>query len=222
MTVERHVHDDIVTDLFLKEQKGIDFTSLEFTDYVQMGRELMNKVECYQARIAFYALKICTIRHGGRSDKFYTLKDYARALNMNSKTLQGWTLAYRNVVAKIDIPLEKIDAKTWKAVNRTNDNMSWANRRDNIENGTPRRAQKYKHQMDNEKVKKAFKEELENVDEPSFVSELRSWMHSCRAMKNNLLKRDLSLAHEGDLLELQRMLIDSSNTISNYLKGKKK
>lgn len=219
--LERCVHDEIVTALALDQGKNIKLDTLEFKDYVSMGRDLLNKVECYQARIAFYALQVCTIRHGGISNGHYTLKDYAKALNMNAKTLQGWTLAYRNVVEKLGIPLESIDKKVWKAVNRTNDNINWANRSDNRDNGTVKK-QKYKTQIPDEKVKAFFQKEYESVDEPSFVSELRGWMHSCRQMKNNLSKRDLSLAHEGDLIELSRMLSDSNVIINKFLMAKKK
>lgn len=219
---ERCVHDEIVTDLALKDHKNIELAELNFSQYVSMGRELLNKVECYQARIAFYALKVCTIRHGGKSDNYYTLKDYARSLNISPKTLQGWTLAYRNVVAKLGIPLSDIDKKVWKAVNRTNDNITWANRRDNKEKGTNRKAQKYKADIPAEKVKKAFQVEYEAVDEPSFVSEVRGWLHNTRAMKNNLAKRDLNLAHEGDLIELSRMLSDANVILNKFLLTKKK
>lgn len=218
---DRCVHDEIVTALALDQGKDIKLDTLEFKDYVSMGRDLLNKVECYQARIAFYALQVCTIRHGGHSDGFYTLKDYAKALNMNPKTLSGWTLAYRNVIEKLGMPLESIDKKVWKAVNRTNDNIAWAHRSDNRDGGKKKMA-RYKAQIPDEKVKAFFQKEYEAVDEPSFASELRGWMHSCRQMKNNLAKRDLSLAHEGDLIELSRMLSDSNVIINKFLMTKKK
>jgi hypothetical protein len=213
--MDRAVHDTIVTDLCLKDHEGLNLEVLGFNEYVTMGRELLNKVECYQARIAFYATRVCTIRHGGISTDLYTIKDYAKALNMNHKTLSSWVLTYRNVIIKLGMSFKDVDEAAWKAANRTNNRLNWDNRRDNAEKGTPKAKAKSKGDISVEHVRKIFHEE--SSDTPSLVTEVRGWTSYVMQMKNNLGKRDLNLAHKGDLLELMRLLDLASDEINDFL-----
>jgi hypothetical protein len=207
-------HKDIELDLN-KQDKNL----LKFEDYVEMGKELVKRTDIYQARIAFYACRVCQIRHGGRSDKYYTISDYAEAIGVNRKTVQQWTLAYRNVIQKLDIPLDKITKEVWRSANRVNDNLTWKSRLDNQENGTERKAMKYKKETPRHEIQKMMNDE--SGDEPSFISELRVWTCSIRNIKNTVTKRDLNLAHRGNLMELMTMLDIISDHLNDFLsKGK--
>ena len=203
-----------------EDLKKQDLNLLTFNDYVTMGKELVHRMDVYQARIAFYACRVCQIRHGGRSDKYYTVSDYAHALGLNRKSVQQWTLTYRNVIQKLNIPLDQITKEVWRTANRVNDNLTWKNRQDNMDNGTNRKSMKYKKETPVEVIGKMFQEE--SGQEPSFVSEIRVWTCSIRNMKNTITKRDLALAHPGNLIELMGMLDFISDHINDFLSKKKK
>jgi len=83
---------------------------LKYQDYVKKGRALLEELEdlkeiqdCYQSKIAKYALSVCDIRHGGQSGGLYTMKDYALDIGANPKTLSNWVAIYKNVLVKIGI-----------------------------------------------------------------------------------------------------------------------
>lgn len=203
-----------------KDLSALGTKLLSYDAYVEMGKELLKRVEVYQARIAFYACRICQIRHGGVSGKYYTLTDYAKDIGVNPKSLQQWTLTYRNVIEKLDIEVENITKEVWRTANRVNDNLTWRNRLDNKEKNTPRKNMKYKSRIPAETIRKMYEEE--SNDEPSFTSEVRSWSQTFRTIKSNIVKRDLSLAHEGNLIEIVGMLDFISDHINDYLTAKKK
>ncbi len=208
-------HKEIEADL-----KKQDLSLLTYADYVSMGKEIVKRVDVYQARLAFYACRVCQIRHGGHSDGYYTITDYANDLGINKKSLQQWTLTYRNVIQKLEIPLDKITKDVWRTANRVNDNLTWKNRLENKEDGTPRKRLGHKPNMPKEKIQKMYDEE--EGEEPSFISELRVWTCSIRNIKNTITKRDLNLAHEGNLLELMNMMDEISDKINAFLTKKKK
>lgn len=203
-----------------QDLKSLGKDLLKYEDYVEMGKELVKRTEAYQARIAFYACRVCQIRHGGRSDKFYTLTDYAKDIGVPHKSLQQWTLTYRNVIERLDIPVDNITKEVWKIANRVNDNLSWRNRRDNHDNKTPRTALKYKREIPVSEVHRMYKEE--SGGDGSFESELRGWGQYVRLIKNKIFKRDLTLGHPGNLLELMNMMDDISDHINNFLTKLKK
>jgi hypothetical protein len=207
-----------ISSIILKDNKEYD--SLNYHDYVAMGRELLKNIDCYQARIAFYACKICMIRHGGRSTGFYTLTDYAKELNISHNTLSTWTQVYRHVIVRLGIPLEELTKKVWVTATRTQERLSWENRRDNSEKGTSRKNIKYKPQVPKEKIEKIWKEEED--DKPSFYSEFNGWNKSILHIKLNVVKRDLNLVHEGDISEMMRSLDMISDHLNEFLTKKKK
>lgn len=208
--------DKGIKSLLMSEIKD----DLTYADYVEMGRSLLRGIEVFQARIAFYACRVCQIRHGGHSNGYYTLTDYARDLGVPKNSLQGWTLTYRNVIMKLEIPLERVTKEVWRTANRVNDNISWKNRSDNRDNGTHRRALKYKPNLPAAEVRQMFVEE--SGDTPSVRTEVRSWMAYTRQMKNNLMKRDLNLVNDGDLFELMTTMLIMTKKIDDNLQERKK
>lgn len=208
--ITTHNHPDLIE----KDLREIDKENVSYDDYVSMGKELIKRVEVYQARIAFYACKVCQIRHGGRSAKFYTLTDYAKDIGVNPRTLHEWSLIYRNVILKLDIDVDSITKDVWKVASRVNDNIEWKIRRENKEDGTPHKKSKYKSQIDKNTVQRMYDDEK---DEPSFISEIRLWTCNARNMKNTIVKRELKLAHRGDLLNLMETLDFVSDHINDFL-----
>ena len=192
---------------------------VSYQDYVEAGKKIVKGIACYQAVLAFYACQVCAIRHGGKSDAYYTITDYARDIGITPKTLQSWTLVYRNVIEKIGLMPEEVTKEQWKIASRVNDNMSYENRSQNRDNGTNRQRMSYKKQYPPTFVKELFDKESEG---PTFKTELRSWVHSTRLVKNVIQKRDLSLAEANDLKELMEMCDTISDHINDYLSAQRK
>src|SRR5690606_28292286 len=105
--------------------------------YVELGKELVNKIEAYQAKIAEYACLVCDIRHGGISTNYYTIKDYANDIGIPYKTLQNWIRVYRNVVKRIDNKIET--NKDWERARKTNDILTMDITVENKKQNTPKK-----------------------------------------------------------------------------------
>ena len=60
-----------------------------YLDYVLLAKQEIKAIEGHQIRICEYADAACTIRHGGRSNGYYTLTDFARDIGLPTKTLQN-------------------------------------------------------------------------------------------------------------------------------------
>lgn len=213
-----HEHpDNILRDLKL----STDFQGkISYDDYVAMGRELLKKVDCYQARIAFYALKICSIKHGGISKDVYTCKDYAISLGIPVHTLNEWTLIYRNVIIRLDISLADINKEVWKNARRVNDRLGWDNDNFRKSGNNLKKDKKYKDTVPVKDIQRFYKEES-NL-EASLPSEIRSFTTYMMNMKNKLIRRDLNLVHDGDLIALMTSLDKNSDIINDFLTQKKK
>jgi len=211
-------HPDVISQKILSDDKNR--TNISYEDYVKMGKEILKSIDCYQARVAFYACQVCVIRHGGKSDKYYTLTDYSASIGMSHNTLSNWTLIYRNVIERLGIPLEEITKRVWTTASRTNERITDKNRRVNVDKETKRKNIKYNKEVSLEGLRQFYKEE--SNDTPSFHSEFRHWNSTVMNIKNNIPKRDLNLIHEGDVLELMRNLDIASDIINDFLTVKKK
>jgi hypothetical protein len=215
-----HEHPDkILVSLQIHEQKNID-SDISYDQYVSMGRELLKKVDCYQARIAFYALKVCTIKHGGISKNVYTCKDYAISLGIPVHTLSEWTLIYRNVINRLDISLEAITNEIWRNARRTNDRLGW-DTAESRKTGGLSKNKKFKEVAPIQELRRFYKEES-GQHEASFQTEFRGFTTALMNMKTKIAKRDLNLIHEGDLLQLMRLLDQVSDALNDFLTAKKK
>lgn len=197
-----------------------DYSSLSYDDFVGMGKELLKRIDSYQARIAFYACKVCDIRHGGKSGPYYTLTDYAKDIGLPQKTLANWTRIYRHVILKLGIDIDNVDKKTWKIASRVSERMSWDVRRENILNEERKAKNMYKEKVKTDEVQRMWDEESNNL--PSFHSELRRWITVTRAASSLIKKRDLNLVSEIDLLELMNLCDETSDVINDYLTKKRK
>jgi hypothetical protein len=210
--------DKIYKDL--KNNTNAEF-DLSYDDYVSMGKELLKKVDCFQARIAFYALKVCDIRHGGISKNIYTCRDYAISLGIPVHTLSEWTLIYRNVILRLDIKLEEIDSNVWKNARRTNDRMGWDNPIAKVSGGNSTKRKKHKINTPLVELKRFFKEES-SQDGPSFPSEFRGYIAATQTMVSRFKKRDLNLIDDIQMITLMKSLDEASDILNDFLTAKKK
>lgn len=185
--------------------------------YVDQGKRILKQQFVHQAVLGFYATKVCTIRHGGRSNGLYTISDYAKDLGLNPKTLSEWVAIYRRVIQHLGIDPLKMSSHEWKAARRIAYTVEGETRSKNKESKTPR--SKKVELPDKERINKLFKENLEG---PSFKLEAYNWSSTLRTMAKNLSKRDLSMADESSLIEIMESADRISDTINEYLTSKAK
>lgn len=189
---------------------------LEYDELVKLGKELYSKVEMYQVKISEYAVAACDIRHGGISTGLYTLKDYARDIEMPYKTLQNWVQIYRNVVQKLDCKV--VTLSDWQKVRKTNDIISIETTAKNKAEGTNRRRRNISCPAD--RVKSIYNSMQD--DEKPFILELTRITQSTKYCDNVLSKRDLNIADDASLIHLMELLDSASDRINNHLTAKAK
>jgi hypothetical protein len=217
------------TEVIRIEKKDVEALSVsQYTEpttidgFIQAGKAIVKTTQCYQALLAHYAIQVCKIRHGGRSNGIYTIKDYANDIGIKHKTLQNWSLIYRRVIQHLGIPPEKLTAKDWQVANKIAYLQEQENRTDNVEKGTNRKRNDYKEEKSSkrtpEQVKKAFNDNFVMT----FESEVYNWNNTVMTMKNKIEKRDLKLANDKILTEFMNNLDSISDHINDYLTQNKK
>jgi hypothetical protein len=103
---------------------------------VNRAKKLLREIETHQAEIAKLALQVCTIRHGGRSNGFYTITDFARDIGIERKTLSHWVSIYRDILSRIDIA--EPTKEEWSAGGKALRLLNSAKTIENSLDGTPR------------------------------------------------------------------------------------
>ena len=186
----------------------------KYNEYVELGKELLGKIEGHKIKICEYALAVCEIKHGGISDHLYTIKDYAEDIGMVPKTLRNWLSVYRNVILKID------------NIELSNDSFRVARRVDNIikqeclSNNIPMAKRKdYKKLLPKKFINELYNAELE---EKPFKSEYRTHIARLKNLKHALGIKDLSILLESELIEMMQVLDASSDMINDYLTQNRK
>lgn len=190
---------------------------LTYEKYVELGKKLVEETNDKQMKICSYAMKVCTIRHGGRSGGFYTMTDYARDIGLKRKTLSEWMLIYRNVILKLTD--KQRETMTWKQASKTHEAMAAQNSIDNVIKGKPRHKTGVKKSFTPTRVQKIH-EELMN--EKPFVGEFLGIVKQVNYAKGILSKRDLSIIQDNHLIHLMQLLDNCSDLINDYLTEKKK
>lgn len=72
-----------------------------YDEIVQDAKRLYARTILYKLKIAKLAVKVCKIRHGGKSDKYYTMKDFSKDTGIPYKSLSDWTMTYRLVCSHV-------------------------------------------------------------------------------------------------------------------------
>jgi hypothetical protein len=193
---------------------------MTYQDYVELGRALLKEVRCHQVQIAYYATKVCTIRHGGRSGDLYTLVRYADDIGMKSRTLSDWVSIYRNVIQKLDRPIEGITSHDWTVASKVNFILASEKKVAQELMGLPKRKSKgWKRFVPGSTVKDLFNR---NYDKNEIQIEIHQWTDTVIGIKNKLLSRDLSGASSSSLISMKENLDKASDTILNHLTNKRK
>jgi hypothetical protein len=188
-----------------------------YQEYVELGKAIVDQVNDRQMKICSYAIEVCTIRHGGKSAGFYTLKDYANDIGLNNKTLNQWMLVYRNVILKLT-PKQR-ETLTWKLACKANEMLEESNTVENRLKGIPRSKRCTKSRLSPERVQLVYDHALE---EKPFVSEFLNMVKWTKHGIGLLKKRDLTMIEDTHLVHLMELLDESSEIINEYLTQKKR
>lgn len=190
----------------------------DYKNYVALAKKELKKIEGHQIRICQYALKVVTIRHGGKSNGYYTIKDYANDIGMPSKTLQNWLLIYRNVAMKLNKPITT--NKEFEKARKINDALKHVRALDNKSNDRVGTRDAYKKEVPAIVVQSLY-DGLEDGTKP-FLVEFTRLVSAAKHNLHILKKRDLSIIEDNHLLVLMQILDESSDIINNHLTNKKK
>jgi transposase-like protein len=187
-----------------------------YDQYVKMGRDLVNQINSHQAQLAYYATKVCEIKHGGKTrSTVYTIKKYAEDVGVHHKTLSEWVSVYRNVISKIDLDPEKVTKKDWSVARRVQNLFNEEKRTvQSIMGMSGKKERGCRQDVSKERVKDLFNQ---NYDGPSFQSEVYSWNDYVIFVKNKLLSRDLDKVSTSSLISLKENLDKASDIILKHI-----
>ena len=185
--------------------------------YVQKGKRLYKQVKSCKQEIAKMALKVCEIKHGGISNNYYTIKDYATDTGIPYKTLQRWVTVYKNILVKVGI--EAPTDEQWNQAEKTLKLLKNKRAHSNKSNGVSKKKNTpFTKSLTNKAIQKTFN----LVEEKPFVYEFERSISSAKHIKHVIKTRDLKIVDESRLLEMMTILDDASDLINIYLTKKNK
>lgn len=190
-----------------------------YEELVELAKKEIIAIEGHEIRICELAMQVVTIRHGGRSNGYYTVTDFAKDIGMSHKTLQNWLLTYRNVVMKLDKKIST--SKEFKNARKVEEYLRTERTLKNqIAQKPPGTRHAYNSPVPEEKVRSIYKT-LEHGDKP-FEGEFAGMIRGAKHIKHLLTTRDLRIIPDDQLLQLMTILDEASELINIYLTNKKR
>lgn len=192
----------------------------DYNNYVNLAKKELKAVEGHQIRICEYAMKVCQIRHGGRSNGYYTITDFASDIGMESKTLSNWLLTYRNVVQKLDKPIST--QKEWVAAKRV-ENVLREERivKNRIADKPVGSSYASKIPVSKERIQNIYSR-IESGEERPFEAEFAQMLRSAKHALSLLQKRELGIIDDDQLEYLMTVIDESSEILNNYVTKKRR
>lgn len=180
-----------------------------YKELVTEGRDLLQKAQLYQMKIAKLATEACTIQRGGHKSKrnpLYSVKDYATDIGATYTTLMDWVYTYRNVVEKLEKPPQT--QKEWAHAVETDKRL-----------GSAMNPTKKKGFVGKRKATKFDVQTIYNAvsEEKPFVHEFDSVVKYTKHAKTLFSKRDLKLIDRKKLLKCMELLDEISEILNEYL-----
>lgn len=198
--------------------------SKKYDALVVEAKRLLKNAEACKYRVAQMALEVCDIRHGGRSEGYYTITDFARDIKIKRRTLARWVHIYRDVLLRTGIknptPGQWASAyKVSKAIkaqvtvdNRTKNRVgSKAHKFDRIPNRLIKgafkivNAKKDSQEVRQERVYSASKSLLHNVEllnvsrcDQDWLNEVKKIIHEVHLILNGATTVDMKGIANGD------------------------
>lgn len=161
------------------------------------------------------ALEVCEIRHGGISDKYYTLTDFSTDVGINRKTLSSWVHTYRDVLLKSDI--KRPSEKDWSNALAVSRILKTEREMVNKDNGTPGGRGAFKKDISKERVKDIFIK-VSTGKAKELVS-LENIYSSSRQLKKAITSLDMSMCDRSKLIHIMENIDIASDVINDYLSG---
>lgn len=112
-------------ELINLNRKDIDYIEnipLTYSELVEEGKNLINLSKLIKLKLAKLAIKACTIKHGGISNNYYTLKNFAEDVGVCNKQLSDWVLVYKRVVKPANMRV--VEEKDWSIAKRVSDRIA--------------------------------------------------------------------------------------------------
>lgn len=185
---------------------------MTYQEYVDSAKRLVKQIDSYQSRIAEMAIAVCQIRHGGKSEGYYTLTDFASDTGINNKTLSEWVSIYRNIIVKAGIVNPTVN--DWTNATRANTLLKNERTAINSINGNKGSKTDYKKDIPAERIKSIMNE----VSSGQCASlEIDKVFHSSRFNLKKLKEIELIMVDESVLLRIMEILDESSDLINEYL-----
>jgi DNA-binding XRE family transcriptional regulator len=188
-----------------------------YQDYVREGKKIVHAREVYQATLAWMALQVVTIKHGGRGYTHYTLTEYARDIGVHRKTLNEWTHVYRNVIQRLDLDPSKVTSDQWRIATRVSNLLRDEKRQIQEASGQKRRKGRgwnFNVLIPQERIRDLFNAEMNGR---SAQAEINGFCDSIIHIKNKLRRMELSTVSDVSLRSLKKNLDEASSEIINYL-----
>ncbi|MDD0853028.1 hypothetical protein HBN50_07965 [Halobacteriovorax sp. GB3] len=130
--------------------------SITYQEYVKGAKELLSQIDSYQYKIAEMAMAVCQIRHGGRSEGYYTLTEFSNDIGMNRKTLSEWVHAYRDICLKID--LRTPTQEEWSKANKVSRLLKSELATEKSNNNTQKSKSNSRKDVSKERIQKIYNE----------------------------------------------------------------
>lgn len=185
-----------------------------YNSLVDEGKKLVGSIRSHQVKLAHLATQVCTIRHGGISNAFYTIKDFAKDIGINPKTLQDYVAIYRNVIKIVGISPEKCTPEQWRAASKVRRTVE-------LKGSVVRREVGLEHRKmgvvksSPEEIKKSFHKHLSG--ELDVNHKLYNWNSELLYIATSLPKMDLNTADKSVLREMLTNTMYLREFLSNTL-----
>lgn len=152
---------------------------------VAIGKKLVGSHKVIQVQMAHLATQVCTIRHGGISNGIYTIKQFAKDIGFNPKTLQDYVAIYRSVIKVVGISPEKCTLEQWRAASKVRRTHEFENTNNRKIVGTPS-CKRGEVERTPEEIKTEFHKHMNG--EISVSHKLHNWNSELLFIANNISK----------------------------------
>lgn len=164
------------------------------------------------------ALKVCEIRHGGRSDKYYTMSDFADDIGVNRKTLQQWVHTYRDILLKCD--LGEPTPKQWADAAKVEKLLKNTRTIDNKLAGKSGTRHSYRKDIPRSTIRQLFKEVSEDKDNTLF--KVNRGLNQAKHVRSIIKTIDMNKIDPKFLESMMEILDETSDMINDFLTNKRK
>jgi DNA-binding response OmpR family regulator len=124
---EEFTEKEVVVNLKGEELDEVKATAEQYEEAVTKAKSHLEKMNSHRMAIAALCVQVCDIKHGGGNHwrghaNIYTVKKFAKDVDMYVKTLYSWVDAYTKVVSKL--PPDSYDETDFQVLRRATDRVA--------------------------------------------------------------------------------------------------